>query len=285
MAEEKKAPEKFVDTAREELYKTYNQKNPEPKEEPKEEPKVEEPKPEQTPAESEKKEEPKPEVKPEAKKEEKKDKFVPYDALHSERMKRKAEADRANQEARRRQELELELARLKQQPEPEFQTESDKKLYEMEVKLQAIENIEKQRLEREAKQREESIKTDLENRVDKTAKDLADEGYPGLKRHIGEVHSKLRQMVAEGYEEEAIALDNPTGWKKIYREEVYPEIAKEFQEAFKKQSVESKVELKKQAGLVSSPGKTEPKPKSEEDMSEEEMKAEYMKMRRASAKY
>ena len=284
MAEEKKQPEKFEDTARAELYNTYNKENnPEP--EVKEEPKVEEPKSEQTPVEPEVKEEPKPEVKEEPKVEAKKDKFVPYDALHAERMKRKAEADRANEESRRRKELELELARLKQQPEPEFLTDADRKLYEMEVKLRAIENIEQQRMEREAKEKEEAMKNDLKSRVDRASNELDKEGYPGLEDYIGVVHQKLRQMVADGYEEEAIALDNPTGWKKIYREEVFPEKAAKFREAFKKQTVESKVELKKQAGLVSSPGKSEPKPKSDEDKSPEEMRDEYMAMRRGTVKY
>lgn len=294
--EEKKPLQIFENEDRTKLYAEADKVNyPESVSPPAEE-KVKEPeqKSEQPPVETEKKvlePEPKKEEvaevkKEEPKKEDKKEKFVPYDALHAERMKRKAETDRAKAAEDRAKALEETLAKIKQtEPEPEFITDSDRKLYEMEVKLKAIEMLEQNRHQREAEQKQRDLMGQLTTNIDRTDKDLSEEGYPGFGEAIGSVQKKLQQMATEIGEEDALLLDNPAGWKKIYKEEIYPVMFEKFKTAIQKQSVDGKIELKKQAGLVSSPGKAEPKPKSDDDKSEDEIRADYLAMRKAAIRY
>ena len=280
MAEEKKV-ERFENEDRAKLYEEANKVNyPEP------EVKAEEPKPEQTPVEPEKKAETPPEPsKEEPKKEEpapKKEKTVPYEALSAERIKRKAEAEERKKAEERARQLEDQLRKITEsQQQPEFQTEEAKQLYDMGLKLKAIETLESERQKKDIADNQRRAQERIKENLSLTDSELSKEGYPGFKHSIGSVHEYLRQMVEQGQEEEALALDNPTGWKRIYRENIYPEIAPAILEAEKRRIVKDKVELKKEAGLVTVPGKSEPKPKSDEELSDEEYRQKALEMRRS----
>ena len=96
-----------------------------------------------------------------------------------------------------------------------------------------------------------------------TDKELAKEGYPGFYIGRAAVTDHLIKMVKE--DPDNSYLDSPEGWKKIYKETVFPGISNHFDALTKKKTKENKVEAKKKANVVTMPGQSPESPKKDDD--------------------
>lgn len=222
---------------------------------------------------TEKETEEKAEVKPETggEKKEKQEKFVPLEALHEEREKRKQEklAREALEEKLRL--LESKLSAPKEEEEFLDETEVLKRRVAM------LEEQDKQRKQLEELNQVKAQQQSLKNIVKTVDKELADEGYPGFEYCTSRVTEELQRMVEE--DENNTAFLNPTGWKHVFKEKIFPNLRDSIAKTIKNTEMTDKIELKKGAGLAShgSPAK----PKGEEKVkTPEELADEYMEMRR-----
>jgi hypothetical protein len=230
-------------------------------------PPVEE-KTEQPPVEAEKKEEVKEEAK-EVKQPEAPDWKA---ATYEERQKRKAEKELREKAEREAESLRAKIKQFESQKTDHAEepiTDYDRAILdlrkenqEMKHELRAIKETEAERTERERREALERVEKQTRESLTQVHKDLVSEGYPGFKFAVGEIQNELRRLVAE--DEANISLDNPAGWKKIYKEKIFPDLQAEWQETEQRRSQDAKTELKKQANLSSSTGKMPPKPKSKE---------------------
>lgn len=223
-----------------------------------------------------KKAESKPETdedKGEALKQEKQEKFVPLEALHSEREKRKAEKNL-------RESLEIRLRDLESQLSTQKEPEADVFVDETEALKKRVAMLEEQNAHR--RQLDElntakEVKQRLVAQLKATNDDLSKEGYPGFEFSTGAITQELQKMVEEN--ESNIAFDNPTGWKKIYKEKIFPALRDSIINATKETEKANKIGLKTGAGLATSPG-SPVKPKDEDRVkTHEELAEEYMAMR------
>ena len=211
--------------------------------------------------------------------------MVPYDALHEERERRKTlqgEVDTL------RSQIEKMSPPAKEEPATIEGFDANGEVTEFEDALKSMRKINlelKRDLEavkgksnaiestfREAKIKE--AKGIFEQRITDTATDLVEEGYPGFKEFLPLVKAELDNMTAETPDNES--MDNEAGWKKIYKEKVYPKIRASVGDQLRKETIDKKMELKVKANLVSTPGKIQPK---ESAKTEEWTKSDYMKMR------
>jgi len=207
-------------------------------------------------------------------KEEKKTKTVPYDALHEERVKRKAasEAQRAAEERARR--LEAQIDQLKKsEPETDI-SDYDAELRDAKRRLQAIEEVEQRRTEEDAERRRDEAHNKFESTMKKIDKELREEGYGGFAYAKNAVAEEIAKLVQD---EELI--DTEEDWKRVFKESIYPNLSAAVKEADQKRALQFKMDAKSQAGLATMSGKMPAKPKSADDMTPEEARDDYIKNR------
>lgn len=275
MAEQEKPEESGMDPERARIYQAYAATQ----EAEATEQKPVEPEAEQPPVEAEVPVEGHAEAPAEKPKEEKpqEDKYVPKQALDEERAKRKRL--REEKEALENR-LKAYEEKLSPQAEPEIIIDYDAEINTLKNRVNNFEKLEAQRQEqaREAAAIEQRKKTD--DMIREAGIDLAKEGYPGFSKMTGAVIDELQKIMADD-PDAAVALDNPDGWKKIYKEIVYPDFKREFTETSKQISLEQKTALKKDANLATSSGKA-PSKKEDDDpdtWDEKRRMTEYLKMR------
>lgn len=199
-------------------------------------------------------------------------------ALDEERIKRKRLKEEKDALEIRIREFESKQETPK---EPDPITDYDAELNAVKTKLRSIELMEARREEfaRQEAIRSESAK--LQSMVDSVHKDLLEEGYAGFKRMAGEVTRELMEL-AKTDPDEAQSMDNPDGWKKIFKEKIYPDFHKEVEETTRKRTLDDKKNLKKDVNLNTSSGKA-PKKVDDDDpdtWSEDKKRQEYLKTRR-----
>lgn len=164
---------------------------------------------------------------------------VPYGALHEEREKRKA-VQRENDELRKQ--VEQLIADNRSFMEGNY-TEDNKTEREL--------NEIKQHIQR---QEREKAALQLEREIDHVDQTLETRGFPGFKE-FGRDYI-LGYFNRLGDPDLIQPLDNPQGWAKIFLEDVYPRISKVVKARDNAEIKSGKIEAKKQASLVTSPGKT-----------------------------
>lgn len=172
-------------------------------------------------------------------------------ALHEEREKRKQanlrlkELQRQYDDKLKEFERKLEDAvRVKAKAEmPESEDDNvssdDTQVKELRRKLQELENRQ-QDTEIRKKQDE------LNEKITATDKKLKEAGFPGFKWAASRVDQILRQLIDEGEYTQDEYLE-PSVWEEVYRTKVYEEVASEFKVLKKQETVEKKIEQKKQA--------------------------------------
>lgn len=276
-----------LDPEREQIINQYNEENNLTEPAPAEAEKTEEAKAEDTVV-DEKKEEvavapPEEEAAPvaevtDALKEEKKKeeiKTVPYDALHEEREKRKIAQSKARELEEKIKELE---AKVNNKPPADdtYLTDEEKKLRDVEEEISRLKAKEAAREKETYQAQERSAREQLDKNLADTDKALADEGYPGFQFLTSRISEELNKLVQE--DPDNAYLDSPEGWKKIYKEKVFPAVKGIFTQADKQSLMDEKKAAKTGAGLAGSPGKSDkaPEKKADDGLSIDE----YLEMRR-----
>lgn len=214
----------------------------------------------------------------------KEQKTVPLDALHEEREKRKflrkqnEELEAKNAEIS--EQLHQVLQDLKKKSESEgsdeFMTEEDEKVNALKSDIEELKMERQKRIEKENSDAVQSAQTELQNSIKRTAEELKDEGFPGFEFLADRVGAEILNLIAE--DPDNAYLQNPDGWKKVYKERVFPPVKQLFAEKEKSEILDAKKEAKKGASLVTSPGAPDKKP--EKDESQDWTYADYIASRK-----
>lgn len=114
-----------------------------------------------------------------------------------------------------------------------------KELREKDSDRDKVSEAEKQR------QAQEKMKADLRQ----THTDLEKEGFEGFEEFVPLVAAELQRRAAAD-PDDAVQLDNPEGWKKIFKTVVYPKIMARSKQKATEDKIKEKEELKKDAGLL-----------------------------------
>ena len=182
-------------------------------------------------------------------------KTVRLEALHEEREKRKAISARNRELEGRIKELEkqvLPAPKVAVTDDDEFLTPEEIRIAALEKKLNALESKE---IEKESHVEKETFNKTLSD-VDKA---LSDEGFPGFMFLSGRVGDELTKLVNE--DPDNAYLNAPDGWKKIYREKVFPTVRGIFSDVAKKTVMDGKIVAKTGVALSGSHGQAPSTPK------------------------
>lgn len=85
------------------------------------------------------------------------------------------------------------------------------------------------------------------------ASDLEKEGYPGFDMFVDKMNVELDSMIAE--DPDNVSLDNEAGYKRIYKEKVFPKVKAVFAGQVKDDAFAKKKALKEKANLGKGSGK------------------------------
>ena len=185
-------------------------------------------------------------------KEETKDTKVPYDALHAEREKRKAAQVRIR-ELESQINLVLQETKKKAEEKPETVDDYEKEIITLRKEVKSLRedlSSQKKNLETEASQKKI---TEIESKISTVDRELKEEGFPLFKDLQDQVTKEIVKMI-DGDPDSGQGIireyDNPNGWKKIYKEKIFPRLDSTFKERYQSSTKKEKEELKKQANLT-----------------------------------
>jgi hypothetical protein len=232
---------------------------------------------------------------PEKKEEEK---TVPHGAFHAEREKRKEAQKRA-------EELESQVQTLIKDNrafmEKSKQTETEqsnlealieegdydsvlrvalKENGELKRRLEALEAGEAKRSELDAEEVAKRSREQYQQRVSTIATDLEKDGFPGFDMFVDKMNTELNQMIAD--DPDNASYDNDEGYKKIYKERIFPSVKKLFAEQVKEDALEKKRKLKEKANIGKGSGGSpsgETKKDDDENLTTQEQYQRYLKDR------
>ena len=218
----------------------------------------------------------------------KKDKLVPYASLKEERVKRQELGKQVSELSSKVEQLMSDNIRLmsmlkdgKVPPSdpPEGVGEYDEEIRRLKNQIKTLEN-------RDASRNEEKLQAEIKAYYDDGIKkmevvnaDLEKEGFPGFLKFehlVGQYFGKLKEDDPDEFE----AMYNPEGWKQVYKEHIFPEIATMLGIQKKEAKKGEKVDAKQKAQLGGSPGT--PPPGKNEGGSEGTAFDQYLEMRRKS---
>lgn len=213
---------------------------------------------------------------------EKEEKFVPYDALHEEREKRKSAQKRARELEDKVNYLLREIEAQKQAAKPIQKTEEEQSVFHDDPLIKSLKEelayLKNQLFIREQQEKEAYVKSsmnNLQNDIRNVDESLEKEGYPAFGIMVNRVTDELKRLVEEDPDNQY--LDNPNGWKKIYKEIVFPQIKNKFVPISQKQNQASKEALKSAAQLAGSGGRVETQEEKSDDWTYEDYSAERKK--------
>jgi hypothetical protein len=229
--------------------------------------------------------------------EDKDQKMVPLAALHEERKKRqdlssevKVLSERVTQLLEDNNKL-LDRVAPRDSGDDDYQSPDEDELdahdRQVQKELKELKEFKKRQEEEGQTKKAKEIKAQFEEAVVKVSKELSEEGLHGFDTFgIHMVAQKLREKMAELGKDEAIKeYDHPEGWKKLYKEEIWPDVSKKFSVGLVKEEENKgkKIENKKKAKLPNRPKGPAPasEGKKDEDLTQEEMFADYMTRRKA----
>ncbi len=207
----------------------------------------------------------------------KEDKTVPYDALHEEREKRKFQKQKSDELESKNSELQEQLSEVLQElkkkstTDDEFASNEDKKFSKIKAEVDELKMERAKDAEKDKERASQNAQTEFEKNISDTAKSLADEGYPGFEFMSTQVGNEILKLIEE--DSDNAYLQNPEGWKTIYKQRVFPNISKIFTDQKKNEVMNGKKDAKREASLVTSPGSADKKPiesKTDDDWSYED---------------
>ncbi|MEE9354197.1 MAG: hypothetical protein V3U75_01270 [Methylococcaceae bacterium] len=230
------------------------------------------------------------------KKPEEDEKTVPYGALHAEREKRKEIQKTVGKLEGQVAELIADNKAFMEQGKKADTDETDlealleegnfddvlkltlKQNTELKKRMAKLENNDGKRTQADEQTAHEAKQKAVEGRISKITTSLEEDGYPGFDMFVDKMNAELVQMIDDDPDNEA--LDNDEGYKKIYREKIFPKVKKMFVGQEKENTFEKKRNLKKKANIGGG-GKADPKTKEKDinELSNDEMYADYKKQR------
>lgn len=189
-------------------------------------------------------------------------KMVPLGALHEEREKHRTTKREVTELRSQVDQLLADFKKFSESGKPSSKGEEDipEPIDDVETAIRDLRGENKRLraeidLDRETRNQDSRKHVEVERGrfIDETDKELAAEGLNGFKMFIDRVGSKLVE-IHKINPELANKLDTPAGWKRIYKEKVYPEISGLFVAKQKEEGRQNKLTNKNNAGLSGSPG-------------------------------
>lgn len=192
-------------------------------------------------------------------------KTVPYDALHEEREKRKAAQAKARELEEKVKILESLTAqeKPKSQEDESYLSDEEKRVRLLEREIAEIRTRDRMREEATKLTAQEQAKRELDKLIADTDENLAKEGFPGFKFLSGRVGDELTRLLQENPDD--TWLSTPEGWKKIYKEKIFPSARGLFVQAERDKLMADKKNAKSDASLSSSTGQRLPSAKKDEN--------------------
>ena len=225
-----------------------------------------------------------PATKPETVEKEKEVKTVPYDALHEEREKRKFTQkklrdveERLNQVINENRLLNESLIAKPDNPKEVVEGNyfDDPLIKNLQSEIKILKQQEANRGEKVRQQEQQNSSQRLFQKIRDIDAELEKEGYPVFGLMLNSVKSELQALIKEDPENDY--LDTPDGWKKVYKEKVFPQIKNKFITETNKESILSKEKLKREAQLAGSAGKVIDMAENKEDYTYSDYIADRMK--------
>lgn len=189
--------------------------------------------------------------------------YVPHQAFHQEREKRKAlqaELDNFKKKFEDSQ---------KQEPESDLdaeEQEKDRKITAIEEKQERFEQWQAEQDEKSVNSKRQEFERLIDNDISTVDKALKEEGYPGFETFSTKVSTRILEL-GNNDPEILAKLQNPEGWKYVYKKHIFPELKGIFLRQDKEEMVSDKKVLKQQANLIGSPGKGQKEVKEEDSWS------------------
>jgi len=221
------------------------------------------------------------------------DKTVPLGALHEERQKRKELQAKVIDLEVQVKEL-LENKKSQDNPDDfddfddEYIDDYDEELIKERKKTEDLEARLKKIERKETQSEAQNQQAEVNKKANKVHDELAEEGYDGFEAFIPQVKQHIYDLIlqepdAQEYIDgrKVLALDNPEGWKEIYREHIYPKVRNVFDSKDKADLIKERKERKGRAALSGSSGGKLKAPATVDvnSLSPEEMHKQYMQMR------
>jgi hypothetical protein len=197
----------------------------------------------------------------------KKEKFVPYDAMHEERERRKEAVARAKKLEEQNQELLNDLKRFVRPVSPPVEEEYvDPIVKKLQEELAALKRTQEEQSQFVQSQKQRSFEEEMRKKVERAKALLAQEGIPVSPYFEQMVSYELNQELLQNPDDqehinEVMRKDrDPEEWVKIYKEKVWPKHAPVVERTKAAAANPQKDELKRQAALLGSPGQAAPAP-------------------------
>ncbi len=206
---------------------------------------------------------------------------VPIHALHEEREKRKVLSRELEDLKSKFRDLFDDYKKLSENPPPMPSGDDgeyvDPRVATLEREVSQLKADRGKLAAENKKTAQQEADQRFKDQVKQANEDLEGEGFPGFEFAVAKVDQRLAEMLKDDPENRIYS--NPEGWKKIYKEQIFPSIQSKFTTLDKKQLDEHKKALKKKASLVGGPGKKGAPPKADENKSESELYDDYLSMR------
>jgi len=123
----------------------------------------------------------------------------------------------------------------------------------------------------------EKANTEIQAQIVAADKKMTAEGFPGFTRFTRDVYDAIVAKIQSGEMDEKDVT--PAVWEAVYKNEVYPATRKLFEAQAKEEKAAKKVQQKKAANLVSTPGAA-PEAPEEADLDAPQTAESYLKFRK-----
>lgn len=238
--------------------------------------------------------------KPEKEDKEDDEKTVPHGAFHEEREKRKKFQKKVETQGTEITELQGQVAELIKDNtafmEQGKKAEADqtdlealveegdfdevlktslKRNRELEARLARLEDQDTKRMKHDHAEAVDRESERYNSTVSTLNSDLEAEGFPGFDMFVDKMNDELNLMIED--DPDNVSLNNNEGYKKIYKERVFPKVSKMFTGQHKETTFDKKRELKKKANLGNGGSKpSTPKKESDAGKSSKQLYDEYI---------
>ncbi len=191
-------------------------------------------------------------------------------ALHEEREKRKAASARNKELERQLQTVLQDVKRLmdeKEKPPTEAIEDYEKEILDLKKTLRELGSKVDSHESTEAEKFNRQKKLDIDMKIKQADEDLEKEGFPLFSEMVDKVTKEIVKLrdaeeTPEGQMVIVKEYDNPEGWKKLYKEKIFPYLYGKLSKRQKADTDAKKIEAKKEAQLTGSPGQ---KPKTDDE--------------------
>tara|TARA_R100001530_G_scaffold26226_4_gene21123 strand:- start:10034 stop:11023 length:990 start_codon:yes stop_codon:yes gene_type:complete len=222
------------------------------------------------------------------------EKTVPHGAFHEERERRKElQAEVLDLKNQLRDVINERKPEEKDKEEEEYIEDYDAELLKQRKRADDLEAQIASLKQKDSQTDAQKMQTAFLENVRTTHKELAEEGFDGFEKCTPLIKQHIQDLImkepdpqsyfpdSNGAVRKVLDIDNSVGWKKIYKEEIYPSMQKIIDQKDKDTLIDERIALKKKAALSGNSG-GKPVVKKKEDvnsLSQKEMNSRYMEMR------